>query len=368
MKNTLLRDAIADAKLVKKLAIDQARERLNEELTGKVRKIVSKNLNEDEDLDSELNKDDLDEAFEPDEDDNLDENLNEDDNLDENLNEGDEPDEDNLDEDLDTTDDDEDDLDDLDGTFDDENDKLDEGTEPDADDDITEGEDHTEPDADDIDEALLPEDEDFSDLNIPDEDETKDDTDIMAELDALDQDNDGDVDDVDSTLVPESSDGTGDVTAAAGDTEPDADDLKSKLEAVDKQLQATVKENIKLKKALKIHENAVTYLKKEYAKVNLFNSKLYYTTKVLKAIGLDEAQKRNVIAMYDRANSLREVRLIHDTVVKTLNKIKTKNLSKIAESAGSSRSVKVVNGKKREVIFEDKNLNRMNQLAFNGKK
>jgi len=77
----------------------------------------------------------------------------------------------------------------------------------------------------------------------------------------------------------------------------------------------------------------VNALKAELHEVNLLNAKLLYTNKIFRAKNLQEAQKVKVLEAFDRASSVKEVKLVFET----LNEgIKTTPKTQIKESLGSA--------------------------------
>lgn len=129
------------------------------------------------------------------------------------------------------------------------------------------------------------------------------------------------------------------------------------------------KENKRLKGDLNEAYKVVTKLKKTLNEVNLLNAKLMFTTKTFKAFPLNEAQQQRVLDAFDRANSVREVKLIYATIHESQNK---KPLKKITEGL-ASKSVKAINPKKngtenRANVIEEGNIvrwdpRRLQQLA-----
>ena len=68
--------------------------------------------------------------------------------------------------------------------------------------------------------------------------------------------------------------------------------------------------NEELEEALETIEQ----LKKDLHETNLLNSKLLYVNKIFKANNLTESQKVNVIAAFDKAETVKEVKLVFETV------------------------------------------------------
>jgi outer membrane biosynthesis protein TonB len=83
-------------------------------------------------------------------------------------------------------------------------------------------------------------------------------------------------------------------------------------------------------------------LRKKLAETNLFNMKLLYTNKLLQNESLTRRQKADVIERLDEAVTEREVKLVYESLVKTLTN-KTNNLSEgatrvIGSSSAPTRS------------------------------
>lgn len=79
-------------------------------------------------------------------------------------------------------------------------------------------------------------------------------------------------------------------------------------------------ENKTLKKNLNEAYRVVTTLKKTLNEVNLLNAKLMYTTKTLRAFPLNESQQQRILDAFDRATTVREVKLIYTTIHEAQNK------------------------------------------------
>jgi|LakMenE18May11ns_1017448.scaffolds.fasta_scaffold9938249_2 hypothetical protein len=74
------------------------------------------------------------------------------------------------------------------------------------------------------------------------------------------------------------------------------------------------KEKEKMKKELDEAYSALATIKSELNEVNLFNAKLLYTNKIFKAKNLTESQKVKVLAAFDKAASVKEAKLVFETL------------------------------------------------------
>jgi hypothetical protein len=63
------------------------------------------------------------------------------------------------------------------------------------------------------------------------------------------------------------------------------------------------------------------------AETNLFNTKLLYCNKLLQNESFTKRQKAEMIERLDEANSEREVKLVYESLVKTLGNSSSKSLS-----------------------------------------
>ncbi len=68
----------------------------------------------------------------------------------------------------------------------------------------------------------------------------------------------------------------------------------------------------------RLAENADSNLRAKLAETNLFNAKLLYSNKLLQNDVLSKRQKSEIIERLDEANSLREVKLVYESLVKTM--------------------------------------------------
>ena len=389
----LFKQAIAEAKSVREAAIANAKEALEETLTPHLKDMLAAKLQEMEDSsveeevvneeeveegmhdkkkkDEAHSKDDeVDEAIEeaPKKEDDMDEAMHDDDKKDEAIEEAPKDDEDAMEE---------------------------------AEDDSEESEDEAEAEDHDGGEEATEEpegDEDISNLSV---DQFKD---MIRDIIAQEVGGDAPADDMDAGDI----EGMGDEPAMdaepemAGDEEEiDLDELIGELEAIS---ETEVEEGKKDEKEMeesadKVEEetsnqvnaesdgkdyniNRVSDLKeeateekseldqaletietlqKELNEVNILNAKLLYVNKIFKANNLTESQKVNVIAAFDKAETVKEVKLVYETVA---DNVGTKKETTIKEHKGSASKATGVTAKKPEVISEVSSaVQRMQKLA-----
>jgi hypothetical protein len=133
---------------------------------------------------------------------------------------------------------------------------------------------------------------------------------------------------------------------------------KEKVEEVkEKEEDGKMKE---VKKELEEAISTIQTLQSELNEVNLLNAKLLYTNKIFKAKSLNEAQKVSVLKAFDRAETVREVKTVYNTLAESFTS-KTRQ-QQIKESVGfASKAVGVA--PKQQIVEGDSAVLRMQQLA-----
>ena len=106
--------------------------------------------------------------------------------------------------------------------------------------------------------------------------------------------------------------------------------------------------------------DTITTLKSELNEINLLNSKLLYTNKIFKAKNLTEAQKVKVLTAFDKAETVKEVKLVFETLNEGLEKAAKKEL--VRESKGFASKV-IGSSPKQPVVEVNPVFERMKKLA-----
>ena len=132
-------------------------------------------------------------------------------------------------------------------------------------------------------------------------------------------------------------------------------------EAKDKELEET-------KKELEETNKALTTVRAELNEVNLLNSKLLYVNRIFKANTLNESQKLRVVESLDKAGTAKEAKLIYETIKDTFNISKgekRKVKSSIKEGLGmASKAAGKSTASKKAVISESNDMmTRFQKLA-----
>jgi hypothetical protein len=106
--------------------------------------------------------------------------------------------------------------------------------------------------------------------------------------------------------------------------------------------------------------NTIKTLRSELNEINLLNAKLLYTNKLFKAKNLTETQKLKVLSSFDKAATVSEVKLVYETLNEGIKE--TKKSSPINESVGFA-SKSIAAPKKQPILETDTMINRFQKLA-----
>lgn len=320
-----LADAIADAKNLKETAIANAKIQLEETFTPTLQRLVSSRIQEeegdDEDIDIDLNIGE--------------EGEGEDADMGFDSFESDEPEEDapaeGGEEDME--------LESLMRELDGEDDEMMEG-EDFEDDDMMEGEDFE-------DDMMEGEEEDWQDPNPEaiqegdyDEEELEEALQAVLEMDGLGDDLDMGQEDEDGSAYTEN---------------PPSGPQFLEVRRLRNEVKRLQQENRKLKGSLNESLRGTATLKKTINEVNLLNAKLMYFTKTQRKFNLNEAQEARILNSFDRANTVREVKLVYTTVCESFNKRAPQNQGFASKTV---RSVKPTTN-----IVNENFVDRMQRLA-----
>ena len=127
----------------------------------------------------------------------------------------------------------------------------------------------------------------------------------------------------------------------------------------DDSLAEVYKEVERLKEDLKKSNSTVTTLSNELNEVNLLNAKLLYTNKIFKAKSLTENEKVKVLGAFDKATTVKETKLVFETLNEGLKKKK----APIRESLGSASKATGNFKTKKPIIAADPMVERFQKLA-----
>jgi len=104
--------------------------------------------------------------------------------------------------------------------------------------------------------------------------------------------------------------------------------LREEEEEAEKKVEEAEEEKEKEVAEAKLREAyaVISFLRSKINEVNLLNSKLLFSNKLFRKHSLNEKQKMTVIENFDRASSLREVKLVYATLSESLRTTKVKQI------------------------------------------
>ena len=140
--------------------------------------------------------------------------------------------------------------------------------------------------------------------------------------------------------------------------ETELDEAKAEDNLEEAKKEEEVKE-AKKDEELKEAYDTIESLRSDLNEVNLLNAKLLYTNKIFKAKTLTESQKVKVLGAFDKAGTVKESKLVYETLNEGL---KTKK-SPIKESLGTASKVTGNVNAKKPIIETDPMVARFQKLA-----
>jgi hypothetical protein len=145
----------------------------------------------------------------------------------------------------------------------------------------------------------------------------------------------------------------GDYGDMADEDEVDINEIIRSLREEDEEEMHEEEETEKSAEELEEAYNVIRFLKGKINEVNLLNAKLLYSNKLFRNFTLNENQKMKVIENFDRAHSLREVKLVYSTLAEGFKMPATKKVVKESFASKPSASTKPA---KQQVISEGADL------------
>ena len=131
-------------------------------------------------------------------------------------------------------------------------------------------------------------------------------------------------------------------------TEDDEEEVVEEEEEVEAELEEAYK--------------TIKSLKSTINEVNLLNSKLLFSNKLFRMHSLSESQKMNVIETFDRANSVREVKLVYTTLAESLVPATSSRKRTVSEGF-ASKTTRSTKPSKNVIVESNSFATRMQRLA-----
>lgn len=108
---------------------------------------------------------------------------------------------------------------------------------------------------------------------------------------------------------------------------------------------------------------AITQLRGELHEINLLNSKLLYSNKIFKAKNLTETQKVKVLTTFDKAETVKEVKLVYETLLQGLTPLTRPVKREAIKESKSFASKPIGVSPKQPVVETDSMVSRFQRLA-----
>jgi hypothetical protein len=149
----------------------------------------------------------------------------------------------------------------------------------------------------------------------------------------------------------------------------DLEELLAELEAADAEEEEKSAKLASLQKELAQYQEALKIVRHRLSEVNLLNAKLLYTNKIFRKDGLTTDQKVSIVENFDRAASVREVKMVYTVLVETLSgAAKTMKATKpkkiMAEGFASKATPSTApKAESTEILAENSVAKRLQQLA-----
>ena len=159
-----------------------------------------------------------------------------------------------------------------------------------------------------------------------------------------------------------------DVTPEAPETSGDEDfnleELLAELDAMgnddenkkkEMEMEEAKKKEMEMREAI----STIKTLRNELNEVNLLNAKLLYVNKIFKSKSLTESQKVHVIASFDKATTIKEAKVVFESLSMALTATK----KPIKESLGFASKAAGIAPQKQQIVESNDAITRMQKLA-----
>ena len=144
-------------------------------------------------------------------------------------------------------------------------------------------------------------------------------------------------------------------------TDDDDFDLEEVINALREEDEDDAVEDTSTEDDLEEAYATIKFLRSKINEVNLLNAKLLFSNKLFRANNLNESQKLRVIETFDRAASVREVKLVYSTLAESM--VGTKGTKSSMTEGLASKSTKSTAPKKSVIVEQNNFSDRMRKLA-----
>lgn len=149
------------------------------------------------------------------------------------------------------------------------------------------------------------------------------------------------------------------------ETSVDVAEAKDDIDEGKEEIDEAKDEMDEVKKDLDEAMETVATLRSELNEINLLNAKLLYTNKVFRGKNLSENQKVKVLSAFDKAETVKEVKLVFETIDSSVkNKNTNKSISESVRLKGSASNMSAPKtAKKQPIVESDEMVARFKKLA-----
>jgi hypothetical protein len=194
------------------------------------------------------------------------------------------------------------------------------------------------------------------------EEEDMDLEEIIRELESSEDDTMSEMDDMDDSMseMDDMEEGEEETMEEGDEEEIDIQEVIRALREEDEEETMEEAEDSK-EEELQEAYNVIKFLRSKINEVNLLNAKLLYSNKLFRTYSLNESQKLKVIENFDRAQNLREVKLLFTALAENFTGSKNK---KVVKESFASKPVASTKPAAKTVLNEgDVLANRFKKLA-----
>ena len=201
------------------------------------------------------------------------------------------------------------------------------------------------------------------------EDETEEDEEIDLD-DMSEEDLKSFIEDVIADMVEAGELEAGDAVEDEEDEEVEVEDMDmedDEMESMEVEAEETAdieeakEEMDEVKAELDEALETIAILKSELNEINLLNAKLLYANKIFKAKNLNEAQKVKVLGAFDKAETVKEAKIVFETLSESFKSVKKTVNEGIIGSA--SKATLAPKTSKKPIVESDEMVNRFKKLA-----
>jgi len=140
------------------------------------------------------------------------------------------------------------------------------------------------------------------------------------------------------------------------------DDMKEEMKKdMDEEMKKDMDEE--MKKDLDEAYSTIETLRSDLNEINLLNAKLLYTNKIFKSKNLNENDKVKVLTNFDKATTVKEAKLIYDTLKDLKPKAKKRSIKESIGRASKSAGLAPNKSEKKPIVESNQMVDRFKKLA-----